>query len=988
MFGGLSLPEGEKPPLDEFEVAQWEDNASGLLDALATSLLTPRGTLIIDGWNAADWLLPKTLYAMVQKLDVNQVHLFSADQAILSNPFISGADKFGQITLHESTFGDFATQVAEEGYVNFDTRLGAGEAKVVPIGPEFAELSISAWNQITTSVRPIDVTVLEPFPRAADQVTYQRYRNFMGSPEGSPPWKAIASGLAFERTFHRELRRRVEEAIADDSADNVIILAGQTATGKSIACVSLAIEIARAGRAPVLFQSKRGERPQLDDIDTFLTWAEPKKPPPTVLIWDGMTNSDDYYSLARHLRSRGRRIVLVGTTYFNSGIKPTVLAPAEIGANERQALRAWLEKFGIASPPPKPGMVIDSSLLAFIYRALPETERSFRRGLTLELRAAETSMERLVREGVDNEDARISAMAQALVNAGIMLAANPMRPSDHPDAELKELSLDERSTAERLTAIVLVVGQWGMAVPLDLLLRILGSEGSHRIVSIVRRYDILRWDEDERGEQSIGTRTALEARLLAREDLSNAETESEVVEEIIAHLKISADSGGGGEVAFFAALMEKMGPQSKVVSGRYHSFFRGWAESLRDLRAGGPVNARLALIEANLLREYTRWSQRKEIASPEERIGWLQDCQELLELALEDSDTNSRTRLNLNVELASSIGFQANEMVRNLQPESLRIKSMLRRVMTTALRARAYDPENFYPVDVVAWSTRDIVSHFDGIQIVDRVELLANAVASLDSVDESTLSPSQRALFYDRRASIAQLLDDPEAELQYLSSLSSSSDPTAVFLRARRARQEKGPSGAFEVLDAAPQTALEDWKNSRMLFESYWEAATGSAFLRGERNTINFTSEEWNRTLNVIDRATGAADFDQYRIEFAKGMALFHLGQIKSALDVFRQLDRESGGLSNRVKALYLLSAMDGSGIARRFTGRVSWASADGKRGQVWVEQLHESINFIPERWATTKYRARDEILPEFQISFNMRGPLAEQIRPSGPAHD
>jgi hypothetical protein len=983
LYGNVALPEGEQPPKDELEVAQWEDNAAGLLNALTSTLLTPRGTLIIDGWGADDWLEPKHLYAMVQKLNVEQAHLFSVTADIESNPFVVAAAKHGQLTLYPSSFGEFTESAADEGYINFEARSGSSGSKIIPIGNDFAQIDISTWNQVTASARPIDVTTLEPFTRTTKEITYQRYRNFMGSAEGSPPWKAIASGFAFERKFHNELRARVERAIDDNTSDSVIILAGQAATGKSIACASLAIAIARAGRAPVLFQSKRGERPQLDDVEAFVAWSESRGAPPTVLVWDGMTNPDEYYILARQLRSRGRRAVVVGTAYLNYGILPSVIAPAEIGANERDNLRAWLAEYGIGSPVPNPGTVVDTSLLAFIYRALPETERTFRRGLTLELRNAETGIEQLVRNGVGQEDTRLSSVAQALVDAGISMAANPMRPSETPDAELHDLSLSERSTAERLTAVVLVVGQWGMSVPLDLLLRILGSEGSHQIVSIVRRYDILRWNEDERGEQSIGTRTALEARLMAREDLTAAAT-SDVVEQLIAHLKVTSDRSGGPEVSFFADLMEKMGPQSKVVGSRYGQYFKIWADALRENRLGGPLNVRMALIEANLLREYTRLAQRREDSTSEERTRWLQDSQELLELALEDSDTNARTRLNLYVELASSIGFQANELVRNSQPDPEQIRAMLRRVLLIALRARAYDPENFYPVDVVAWSTRDVITHFDAIPIADRLEFLANAAASLDSVEEVTLSPSQHALYLDKRASIASLLDAPELEEQYLRGLTDNSDPTAVFLLARRAGREAGPRAAFEVLVEGPSSALDDWKCSRLLFESYWEATTGQRFLRGERNTLPFTRDEWGVCLEVIDKARGTADFDQYRVDFAQGLALFHLGEITNAIEVFRDLDRESGGLSNRVNAIYLVSENDGSGRARHFSGRVRWASPDGKRGQVWVEQLRAFINFIPERWATNRYRAQDEVLPEFQISFNMRGPLAEPIRHGG----
>src|ERR1022692_4934232 len=147
-------------------------------------------------------------------------------------------------------------------------------------------------------------------------MNYQRFRTFLGSSEGAPPWKAVASGYSLRRDFEDDLLQRVQTILEEMSQPAPIVVAGQTATGKTIALCALALEIARSGRAAVLHRSRRGDRPTLGDIDAFASWVDEHHAIPTLLVWDGMTDADEYYTLQRQLRSLGRRVLIVGSSYL------------------------------------------------------------------------------------------------------------------------------------------------------------------------------------------------------------------------------------------------------------------------------------------------------------------------------------------------------------------------------------------------------------------------------------------------------------------------------------------------------------------------------------------------------------------------------------------------------------------------------------------------------------------------------------------------
>ena len=184
----------------------------------------------------------------------------------------------------------------------------------------------------------------------------------------------------------------------------------------------------------------------------------------------------------------------------------------------------------------------------------------------------------------------------------------------------------------------------------------------------------------------------------------------------------------------------------------------------------------------------------------------------------------------------------------------------------------------------------------------------------------------------------------------------------------------------LSTLLEAPIRIRDDWKCARLILDLYWQDRTGSFPLRGERNTVAFTQEEWTQCLDLLASLRGAATFDQYRISFLRGLALFHVGAIRKCQSEFRELGSLGLDVSRRVHLTYLASNPDGS--PTKFTGRVTWASADGRKGKVWVEGLRAEVDFVPLYFSTESYRSKGEVLPEFHIGFNYRGPIADPIRP------
>jgi hypothetical protein len=978
LFGGLALPEDEQPPTDDIQETETRARAVELLNTLADTLVTPRGVVVIEGYRLNDWLAAQELFTFLTRLQPGQAHVFSASEALREDQFISTAINRGVLTAHADPFSVILSDLEASGrFQRSAVRTGVSGRRFIPVRDSFADVDVDTWNRVIGAARPVDTELLEPFTSASSAMKYQRFRTFLGSSEGAPPWKAVASGYNLHRDFEDALLRRVRATLGELSLPEPIIVSGQTATGKTIALCALALEVARSGQAAVLHRSIRGDRPSLADVDAFASWADQCHAIPTLLVWDGMVDIDEYYTLQRQLRSRGQRVLIVGSSYRQPEARPNIIrVKPDLSEVEIDRVKEWLPAFGVPVPDDL-GIALDSSFLALLYRLLPDTEQGLRRGLTMEMRAAETGLEKLSREASQSEDSRLGAVAQALADAGFNI--DELRPSDRPHAELIDLAFEDRSSAERLTSVILVAGRRGLRVPLELALRIVGREGSSRIIELVKNFDIFRWTENDNGSQYLGTRTQLEAELLAREDLG-VRTEVEVATQMIMNLRPALNNWGGEEVQFIVDLMERMGPHSQDL--RYASHYLDLANAFRELRESrGYTHHRLVLLEANLTREYVMWAQKNNVSESEQRLKLVRDTQRLLETTLEESDATPRSRLNLLVELASAEGAQVFELSQiDGESHASTIAALMSEVTRAALSARTFDPENYYPVDVVAWATRRAVES-GGLAEDTRIDLLANEQASLDSIDPDTLSPAQRAKYDDRHLEIARMLDDPAMEARHLAALSQNDDPAAYYFLARAAARE-GPDGldvAVQSLLRAPIEVRADWRCSRLLLDLFWELKTGKRFLRGEREVLALTEADWNECLRIADAIPTAGDYDRYRLDFLRGLSLFHLGSYQNSKEVFRILDRESRDLSTRIVSKYLASNSDGT--ARVFTGRVVWATPDGRRGTAWVDQLSTEVPFIPLRFSVSDFRQKGDVLPSFHIAFNMRGPLADPIR-------
>lgn len=916
---------------------------------------------------------------LVRRLAPGQAHLFSAKPDLSADPYVAAAVASGGLTLHSESLAKTLADLAEEGALpRASVDRGSARARVIALGSGFVQIDVHTWNEVRRSARPIDIALLEPPVVGSKAARYQLFREFIGASEGSPPWEAIAAGIPYGREFEHQLASRVASALAASDLPRPIILAGQTATGKSVALARLAASLGLTGDAAVLHQARRTERPSLEDIDAYADWAESHGAHAVVLVWDGMVPASEYDALSRQLRARGRRVLVVGSTYpVQDAPRDWIQAPAQLTPAELHGLVPWFSSFEITIAEPTK---LDASFLALLYRVLPETEHQLRRGLALEIRAAEKSMEESAKAGsagAPRPEQRLTAVAEALQAAGVSLA--PLRPMSESDQPVAELSFGERSAMQQLSALVLTTGRHGMPVPVDLALRVVGTSGSFVVRDAVRHFDILRWLEDDRGEYFLTARTSLEAELAAREDLT-PEVEAEVICSAIRELRVSQGwFGGQDEVQFMVSLLERVGPQSER-SNSYRAHYLEIASALGDLRlTSGVANPRLVLQESNFARSHVYWQQQSHLGSLDDRMGILEDNRELLQEALSDPAVRGPMRLPLAVELGSTLGAMTHELVAAGRAEAEgQISSRLSDILEVVNEARTIDPENLYPVDVLAWATRDAVNS-GALSSEEQIDRLANAVASIDSVDRGVLTSRQSAQLANRSVELNQLLGDQTEVYRHLRELSSNEDPAATYFLCKFDMQA-GPPGeaaALKRLLEAPRSVKSDWRCAQLLTNLFWQSLGAAKFLAREREVLPFSVSTWEQVLVTATELADVPMPDQYKPRFMQGLALFHLGRFPEAKRVFQDVELATRQIQRRIFTAYLMAHPTGE--PRVFTGRVQWSR--GKVASAWVNELATEVSFVPATFSPNQEFSRNQPLPPFHIGFKLRGGAVAEPR-------
>jgi len=967
-------------------------HASPLL-ARVKETVTPIGLVVVDGYRSqSDWLEVDTLLSVIPPEEGMVVLWFNIDEGVRTSPLFQDLEASGKLIVDPRSLSQAVTELMATG-ASLDRLSIHHESGVISFASgALVEIGPSLRLRVEASASIVDdewTQSPEPLTGTAEEDLFRRVHGDFGGPRALID--GVGRGFFIERAFESKLAGAVSEALETGGArEQIFILHGQSGTGKSVALARLALNSRRKGRVPVLFSA--GRIPDATDVDAFCDEIERKGQGPTLLLCDANEQIDRYLRLVDALRSRGRRIVLVGTCYRQEKTVHRLVTGIEALDTatdpERTALKELVARYeGSAAATRIAGG--GKHVFALLYRELPSSRQRLASGLGAEARFAETHL----RLRTQNRKVKMSltTLGQKLVEAGL-----------HSGEEALFEAVDEAGdsdTSSRLIDYVMVPGRIDVAVPLNLLMRALRARTQKLdyalIAEIFDGLDLFRWPprDGERTELLVCPRLRLEAELICGRRMGSADRELDsIVDLILAVRPSSVDEDS--ERRFLLDLLYKLdrdGPRGKAYGRGYLRI----ARALTALRVNhGVDDASLMLQESSFRRAWLQFMQDQETQMPPaERDSILEEAREVVENALNQIQrgrlrTGNRTRDNLHVELASIYGYLAVGHAMSGAKADL-VWADYQAARVAARRAMNIAP-SYFPFDVGLWMPADIFEKAASLTDVQRAELVADIYGTLDRVQAQDLAPSQAERFDIRRHKVGATLKDAKLQESALQNLEKINPQAAIFLRARSRCPE-----LFEVEDevlpkevraAAMEAAAfirgqeqlvsMDARCLRSLLEYEWASTMGRRLLSGERQLLPSDRDQLRKLQRIVSSLLQVtAEAQEAAIRYLGATLSWVLDDVKDAEIAWRALSRDTE-YEDRRRVRRHLVVSDSSGRPKRFRGRLVELKSDGH----WLLELEGTrvkVDVLERDFRDLDFRSGYE-MRDFAIAFNYRGPLAE----------
>jgi hypothetical protein len=993
LFGraGVGDPLGAPPNSRAGYRTRLMRHATPMLNRLS-EITTALGLLVVDRYSTTnDWLPLESLLASIDEIPDGQIVWCGYDDVDDTEPHreLRALIKSRRILATPERLGTIVANLVASGRIADMPSVSSDESGVVTIASDPPKLFVPSASvrlraeAVASIVDDSWTTVTAP---SGSEARYIAFREFHGDSHGMRALLAgISIGFAIKRDFEHALWEACNAlAFRRGRINEPIILHGQSGTGKTIALARLTFRIRTELLLPVLLSSTRV--PQAIDLEAFCEEAERAGAALSVIICDCNSKVELYWNLVRALGSRGRRVLIVGSSYrseASTARRSLVLAPEKLSQNESSQLTAILSDVGFSVH--QQAISSEVYVLPALYRFLPASRPRLATGLGREARATESELRARGQTKIAVEPRTL--LAEKLMQAGLVERFQDIL-SDDVDTAIE----GNGGVAGRLIDLVMVAGRLNCPVPMDLLIRAVrtGTEVDD-INSVARLFaglDLFRIREagNEGEELYVAPRLAVEAELVCQRRILGAVAEGDCLVSLIRAARISWDVTGS-ERRFVLDLIQKLRPDGPV-GIRYKESYLAAAGSLASIRATyGVADWSLMLQESTLRRDAIGENATNGI--PDETL--LEQARAIIQEAIDtvSNDTSkgaARARNVLSVERATIYGFLAEDRVRR----GASAEDVWAAYETARLAARSAVgvSDEYVPLDVSLWIPLDLLEKAN-LPESYRQELAADIYSVLDRVDPENLSPAQRERFDRRRLVSGELLGSAALSEDAFNSLIAQGSTAGYFLRARSmgpkllgspndvvsAENYAAACSAAQYLRQNYAALRSDQRCLRYLLQCCWIESTRTLLLRGERAPLPVTEGERRKFLDIIDviQSTSTVGQDTAMI-YLEAVLSWLLEDYRHAVDTWRKIARDTEFYDlHRVVRRNLITGADGKPLV--FSGRIERVLAS--HADLRIEGSNQIVQALERDFGDLTY---GRTIPNFAIAFNYIGPIADPI--------
>ena len=1017
----------ERAPQKHSDLQRRLSHATELLNRIADTA-TVRGLVVITGyvpdkdWMQADWLfapLSNGVSPAVLWFDFRGAPNSSVTEEMIHE---------GSITTTKMSLTYAISQLESRGLLDLATAAGPDEPGMVSLpGGAVLDITPALRLRVEASAAIVDDSWTEdPEPLVVERDSDDHFRRFHSTLGNFRLLlEGIARGFAIERSFEQTLWKTVNgrvKRVGQPDTDAVVILHGQSGTGKSVALARLIGKIRRELQLPVVVAT--GRIPTHGDIEEFCLASEDLNAPATVLICDANQGPQRYDDLASALRSRGRRLLIVGTCYrMDSDVgghsDRFVEAPDKVDHTELAAFERLPSSFVQHDTPS--GSDATSSIFYMLYRRLPPSHARLAAGVSAEARNTEGLLRQRARN-MPRSTAELPALALQLIDAGLV-----SQPAFF--AEDDTLASIGQDWAGLLIEYVMAPGRLNCPVPVDLLFRTLSQIGtleSDQIISLISHLDLFRWMQDEEGADNlIRPRLQIEAEFICRRRFITTDQEIRRLVDLICNARPGIERRA--ERSFLLNLLfllDRGGPRGEA----YQSGYLQFADALRQVRERHRLtDPDLVLRESVLRRRAVQAAGRAD----DEHLEILHQALETVDQTLEEIDNeglrvSARTRRSLVSERAAIFGYLAVQRARSQSDKGYWSDYLAASVASE--RAIGID-QSFHPIDIALWTATNVLElKRDRLSTSQRAELQANLYAAIDlgdevvgvangrrarngivsresdvhrdgDLDHPSAVVNQSDRYLERRARVALAVGDQRLDDKTLRELDGVAPATSTYLVARREaaclygadlgsddEMRHVAGNAADYISGRVDSGVElDVRCLRLLLQLRWFQSTGERLLLRRRGGTPVREVALQELLGIVsDLNQRAGSHARSRERFLEAVLSWLLKDTSRAIDIWDSLSDDTK-YQDSSRVIRWLVMTDKSGATRQFRGRLERESRavptfHQKNRTYWVrvEEIGRSIPLLAHEFPNDDLDHGREL--RFGISFNYIGPLAEPL--------
>ena len=902
---------------------------------------TPLGLVVVDGFQAeSDWLKPSEILGALGNAPPGAVLWFGDDPNFLGDD----AEIFSELIERKIILRDlrpFGTVYSEISASGAIPKLHTWNEPGIVSFSDGPPLVTSPTMRLSTEAAAsiLDDTWTDHLPAVHGPQQNEQFAIFHSIPSSNRLlFLGVRRGYAIERDFEEELRSTTFRALRNHANEKgAIVLSGQSGIGKSVSLYRLAGQVRDARSAAVLYAKDRIPSPV--ELVSFLSEVD-KLNQVTLLIVDALEPPRRYDTLLESFRSRGHRIVIIGSSYgYDAGTRQhdgrLIRPEAQLSDRVRSELEALARKYFSEIEVRASTFESEHALAQFFWR-LPHSRSRLGHGLGREARYTERELR--TRGRTTRPTTAIGNVGLALLQAGYQL------PEVSIFTEESEAEAEENQAASRLIDYIMVCSRLYRWIPVNLVLRAIVSAevvGNNTItLQLVRDlfegHDLFRWRYDDNQEDHllVGARLQIEAQLICDTRLGGPRFEVERILDLIANAT-RAGPEGSEETRFIADIVFALGPDGPL-GDRYRASYYDIALALSRLRKKrGVRNARLMLQEATLRRHFVRRNQTN--IDDETRSRVLDEAREAVDDALADVGRRDgtglraarRTEDNLWVERAATYGFLASSAARGGgEPDSVWSSYLAAR---EAVRNATGKVDTYFPLDIALWLPLEILEQRKDLGMERTSELRADVIASMDMVSDDALDGRQMELFQRQRLRAGGVLDIAELGEDAFKTLDEAGSTVGYFFRGRQLAPKRDSSGsrltssevrqaevATEYLLRNRERISGDPRCIRLLLNCFWAWRTATWLFEGLRQPIPHDERDRRRVLEILmDLAYASGDDFQPRFRYLNAVVTWLIGNVQEAIAEFRRLARDTEYVEGkRVLPRHMIVDQNGNAVS------------------------------------------------------------------------